>query len=141
LSSLGKSHDIIGDFDDRKSKITGYGDRSFQVNDVLVRQSVILLPKSFFLWNAKTFDDISLSNLSIFPLLFPTMEVLFLGCGERMPKLIPREIISHFKSKGIVIEASNTVNAAATFNILNAEGRNVCAALLTLQPPIGDTYR
>jgi NADH dehydrogenase [ubiquinone] 1 alpha subcomplex assembly factor 3 len=138
LSGLGKGFDISS-LEDRRTKITGYGDHTFQINDTVVRQSVVLLPKSFYLWNAQTFDDITLDNLSLFPLLFPTLEVLFIGCGERMPKLISPAIIAEFKKKGIVIEASSTVNAAATFNILAGEGRNVAAALLTLKPTPVDT--
>jgi hypothetical protein len=34
----------------------------FQVDEVLVRQSVILMPHSFLLWNARTFEDISIES-------------------------------------------------------------------------------
>lgn len=80
------------------------------------------------------FEDISLETLFLFPLLFPAMEVVFIGCGSSMPRLLAPEIYQHFRSKGIVIEATNTINAAASFNVLNSEGRNVCAALLTIEP-------
>ena len=39
-----------------------------------------------------------------------------------------------FKQHGIIVEILTTVNAASTFNVLNSEGRNVAAALLTLKP-------
>ena len=32
------------------------------------------------------------------------------------------------------MEASSSANAAATFNVLNQEGRNIAAALLTIEP-------
>jgi NADH dehydrogenase [ubiquinone] 1 alpha subcomplex assembly factor 3 len=51
-----------------------------------------------------------------------------------MPGPLPKEIYDYFRSRGIVIEATSTANAASTFNILNAEGRNVAAALLTAEP-------
>lgn len=121
-----------------KPFIIAYGDHAFQVNNVLVRQSVILLPNSFLLWNARTFDDITLKSLAVFPLLYPTLEVLFIGCGETFPSQLPAEITTFFRKKGIVVEATSTMNAASTFNLLSAEGRNVAAALLTLQPKGGD---
>lgn len=114
--------------------VRGYGDTSFQINEVQVNQSVLLFRKSFLLWNARTFKDITIESLSIFAMLHPTIEVLFIGCGEVQPSRLPPDLVQHFKVKGIVIEASTSINAAATFNILISEGRNVAAALLTNQP-------
>lgn len=120
--------------DNQLISIKGYNEYSFQVNDVLVNQSVILLPKSFLLWNAKKFQDITIESLSIFPLIFPTIEIIFVGCGHRMIQPLPNEVTKYFRSKGIVLELSDSVNAASSFNMLNSEGRNVAAALLTQEP-------
>ncbi len=140
---MGKVHDLfdptfLDESGNRRISVRGYGETSFKVDDTLVRHSVILMPHSFLMWNAKTFDDITLDTLYLFPFLFPAVEIVFVGCGENMPRLLPPEIYKTFRAKGIVIEATNTINAAASFNILNAEGRNVCAALLTLQPTTGN---
>jgi uncharacterized protein len=135
----GGFEDVLGNRsaeDMEKPSIIAYGDQAFQVNNALVRQSVILLPNSFLLWNARTFEDITIKSLSVFTTLYPTLEVLFIGCGESLPKPLPVEITKHFRSRGIVVEASSTMSAAATFNLLSAEGRNVAAALLTLQPTV-----
>lgn len=121
---------------DEKERVTvvGYGDHAFQINDTLVRQSVLLLPHSFLLWNAREFKDITIESLTLFTVLFPTLEVLLIGCGERVPGRLPTEIAEHFRQRGIVVEASSTMHAASTYNLLSTEGRNVAAALLTLQP-------
>jgi uncharacterized protein len=132
-TTITKGQDLFEE-DAMKTAIKAFGDTSFLVNNVLCRQSVILLPNSFLLWNVKKFEDLTVENLSVFSSLYPTIEVLFLGCGEHMPRRLPDDIVDHFKSKGIVIEASNSVNAASTFNVLNGEGRNVAAALMTLEP-------
>jgi len=137
--ALGKGFDILADDEGSSSQgqrmsIRAFGDHSFQINDVVVNQSVILLPKSFFLWNARTYEDITLESLAVFPILHPTIEVLFIGCGENVPGVLNPEITSFFKSKGIIVEAQNSVNAASTFNVLNSEGRNVACALLTILP-------
>jgi len=121
-------------------QVKGLGDSSFMINDVYVGQSVLLLPKSFFLWNAKKFEDVTVDSLTLFSMLYPTIEVLFIGCGERQPGPGSADIIKHFKNKGIVVEFSDTANAASTFNVLVGEGRNVGAALLTNKPASEEIY-
>jgi len=121
-------------------QVRGLGDSSFMINDVYVRQSVLLLPKSFFLWNAKKFEDVTVDSLTLFSMLYPTVEVLFIGCGDVQPGPGSADIVKHFKKKGIVVEFSDTANAASTFNVLVGEGRNVGAALLTNKPINDDIY-
>lgn len=133
-STLGKGFDITNEMSVERTRVTGYGDYAFSVNDVLIRNSVILLPSSYFLWNARQFSDITVHSLAVFPLLVPTIEVLLLGCGESLPHRISPEIIQYFKSKGIYVEATNSGSAASTFNVLNGEDRVVAAAILTLKP-------
>lgn len=128
------SFDITESQDKQIMQVRGYGDTSFQLNEVQVNQSVLLFSKSFLLWNACTFEDLTIESLYPFELLHPTIEVLFIGCGEVQPRQLPSKLVQHFKSKGIVLEASSSVNAAATFNILASEGRHVGAALLTNKP-------
>ncbi len=120
-----------------KTYVGGFGDRALLVNNVLVRQSVILLPNNFVMWNVKRFEDITIESLSFLPLLYPTFDLLLIGCGEVLPGRLPLELVAHFRDRGIIVEASNTSNAASTFNILNSEGRNVAAALLTPLPWTG----
>ena len=58
-----------------------------------------------------------------------------------MPGQLDPALLRFFKQKGIVIEVSNSANAAATYNVLNSEGRNVAAALLALGPQEGRDKR
>jgi len=136
---LGKGFDILADDvttggKGQRTTVRAYGDTSFQINEALVNQSVILLPHSFLLWNAKTYQDITLDSLAVFASIHPTLEVLFIGCGENLPGRLAPEITNFFKSKGIIVEAQSSANAATTFNVLNSEGRNVACALLTVLP-------
>ena len=83
---------------DRKMNITGFGDKAFKVNDKLISQSILLLPRSVYLWKANTFADITIESLSMyesimilfsntyfklyisrFTLVYPTIEILFIG--------------------------------------------------------------
>ena len=139
-SDLGKGISVMEeDFFDKASgkrriQVKAYGQTSFRLDETLVPHSVLLLPHSFFIWNAKTFEDINIESLALFPFVFPTLEILFIGCGETQPKQLPLDLIRHFRAKGIVVEATSTANAASSFNVHNAEGRHVGAALLTLEP-------
>jgi len=123
-----------------RMSVRGYGEDCFQVNETHVHGSVVILPHSFFIWEAKTFEDITKESLSLFTMLHPTIEVLFIGCGDVMHKPLDAALTRHFKQKGIIVEASSTTNAAATFNVLNGEGRNVACALLGLGPQEGKGY-
>lgn len=116
------------------TQLNKFGEKTFIVNHTLVNQSVLLLPKSYLLWEPKSFQDISIDSLLPFTLLYPTVELLLIGTGESYSYQLPQELIKYFRSKGVVVEASATPYAASTFNVLNQEGRNVAAALLTMQP-------
>ena len=86
-------------------------------------------------------QDITIESLSVFTLLYPTVECLFIGCGDNIPAQLDPALARFFKQKGIVVEVSSSANAAATFNVLNNEGRNVAAALLALGPQYGREKR
>ena len=116
--------------------VRGYGDHAFQVNETLVRNSIILLPTSYFIWKTIKFDEINEESLSIFPLLFPTIEMVLIGCGETVPQRLCPNLVKKFRSYGIVLEIMNTNAAISTFNVLNGEGRNVGAAVLQVKGPI-----
>lgn len=57
-----------------------------------------------------------------------------LGCGQRIQHTLDPEIKQFLKVNGIVVEYLDSVNACATFNILNAEDRRVAAAILPCDP-------
>ncbi|KAI9915188.1 hypothetical protein PsorP6_007693 [Peronosclerospora sorghi] len=63
----------------------------------------------------------------------PPIEILVLGCGERIDRLAP-ELNKMLNITGIVVEYQDSLNACATFYILNAEDRRVAAALLPYDP-------
>ena len=84
---LGKGYDILGSGNDidggpRRTSVNSLGDKSFMINDVLIRQSVILLPTSYLLWNVRTFDEITIESLSLFPLIYPKLEAIFIGGND-----------------------------------------------------------
>ena len=111
--------------------IKGYGDDCFMINNILVESSVLLFPRTFLVWNAKKFEDINAASLAVIPLVFPTLEVLVIGCGKSLRSGLPDDLVADFRKRGISIEQSDTFHAAGMFNMLTLEGRHVAAALLT----------
>ena len=45
--------------------------------------------------------DITVESLSVFEIAYPTIEVLFIGCGEILKNRFPIHIEKYFRDKGI----------------------------------------
>jgi NADH dehydrogenase [ubiquinone] 1 alpha subcomplex assembly factor 3 len=107
------------------------------VNDIISRRSVLLFPTSFMLWKARLPADISSSSLALMKVVFPTLEMLVIGCGRSIHE-VDREvrlaIAEEFRVHGTVVEFMDTKSAVSTFNVMNAEDRQVGAALLLPEP-------
>ena len=90
--------------------------------------SIIAFPFGAFLWNISGPDDVTLESLAPVILHRPKLEYLFIGCNEP----IDQGQIARIQAAipGIVVEKMMISNAMGTFNILNAEDRPVCAALV-----------
>ncbi|CAK4085296.1 unnamed protein product [Aphanomyces euteiches] len=120
--------------DSPKVAITEYDDGGFVVNEVNMRGAIALFPEIAMLWKPKTMDEITKESLTVFTVANPPVEILVLGCGKRIPRLLDPSLVDYLKSHGIVVEYVDSFNACATFNILNAEDRKVAAAILPCVP-------
>ncbi len=73
-------------------------------------------------------------------LLDPKPEIIILGAGTATEMPTP-EVVEYLERLGIAWEPMNTLNACASFTLLNGEERPVCAALIGMhlsslpQPP------
>ncbi len=99
------------------------------MSDVQVEGSIICFGDIWLSWSAQSLKDITLDSLKILDLVKPVPELLVIGCGTTIGKL-PATFVQQLKDRDINVEALDTVNAVATFNILNQEGRAVVGALL-----------
>lgn len=90
--------------------------------------SVIAFPYGAFLWNIQGPEDVTLESLTPVLLHRPKLEYLFIGCNQE----IDRKELARIQAAmpDIVIEKTPVAAAMGTFNILNAEDRLVCAALV-----------
>ena len=112
--------------------IQSYGGGGFRITGVAYTSSVIVLPEQTLMWQASSFDDLSVGALA--PLMSENadIEVLLIGCGPRMgmPKADIRDALKEFS---IVPEWMDTGAACRTFNVLVAEERAVAAALIAVE--------
>lgn len=91
---------------------------------------VALFPRTALSWRVQTPQDITPSSLSLFAMLEPKIDILVIGAGDK--KNIDRvraQIAGFLRDHKIGLEISDTEDAIATFNFLNAEGRYVAAGL------------
>ena len=57
------------------------------------------------------------------------IDLILLGTGAKI-RPVPKLVRETFHRQGLVIEPMDTGAACRTYNILLAEGRDICAALL-----------
>ncbi|EIE21692.1 DUF498-domain-containing protein [Coccomyxa subellipsoidea C-169] len=112
--------------------IEGCAANGFIVNNEDVEGAVLCVGNLCTVWNVKKREDITLDSVALLDLITPPPDLLIIGCGRSSMRL-PKAFTDGLSSKGISVEAIDTANAAATFNILNQEGRKVAGALL----PVG----
>jgi NADH dehydrogenase [ubiquinone] 1 alpha subcomplex assembly factor 3 len=104
----------------------------FLLNNMKIHGSVICYGDTFLLWKPKSIDEIDIDSLAILDLLKPIPDLVVLGCGKTGVVPPPQHLVQALWKKGVALEVSDTNNAAATFNLLNQEGRKVVGALLPL---------
>ncbi|CAI27974.1 hypothetical protein FDZ58_02860 [Ehrlichia ruminantium] len=110
-----------------KNVITGYGKGKFFVNDNVYLGSHIIFPNKII-----PYLNLSIFNLnSIIGLLDETIKIVLVGTGKDHI-FVPNEIKNYFFEFGFNLEHMSTGAVCRTYNVLLYEGRNICAALISL---------
>jgi uncharacterized protein len=144
-----RGHDITGEaltFGDRpKVILQGFAPTGFDVMNLVKKMdpseqalsgathmngSILAFPFGCFLWNVQTAKQVTLESLAPVLLYRPAMEYLFLGCNQSIDRKELDRITMEFRKLNIVVEQLDLASAVGTFNILNAEDRQVTAALV-----------
>lgn len=108
--------------------IQGYRGGGFRISQVDYAGPVIVLPDRTIAWTAPALAELTISDFAALLGLEIGVQVLLLGCGERM--LLPPPLLrKSLKDEGIVVEPMDTGAACRTFNVLMGEDRRVAAAL------------
>lgn len=110
--------------------IESYGAAGFRVTGILHRGSILIFPDATMPWPVRDLAGVTIASLA--PVTaHGGIEILLLGCGERM-HLVPPELRRELKAAGISVDAMDTRAACRTYNVLMSEDRRVAAALLAL---------
>jgi uncharacterized protein len=153
--SGGRGHDLTNDLYDYdttsgipKINITGYDEAGFTVKNMIRKMnamteedsdgsvymngSILVFPTGCFLWNhIQTGTDVTIESLLSLVLLRPQIEYLFIGCNDGYGSIQQLNAIQNaFRLHNVVVEQMQLYNAIGTFNLLNAEDRQVAAALI-----------
>ena len=144
-----RGHDITADAlrDGLKINITGYSESGFNVKNMMkkvnpalendndgtvhMNGSMIVFPNAAFLWSVEEPKDVTIESLACLLLYRPKLDYLFIGCDGGYGSIAQLNAIqNHMRLHGVVVEQMLVYNAIGTFNVLNAEDRQVAAALL-----------
>jgi uncharacterized protein len=93
--------------------------------------SILAFPYGCFLWKVSKVEELTLESLAPILLHRPKLEYLCIGVNNgNVPIFEMGRIRAALKSRSIVVEMMDLSNAMATFNILNAEDRQMAVALV-----------
>lgn len=111
--------------------IESYGDMGFRVSGHRYEGSILVLPDQTILWTVSSSDALTVESLETV-IGRSEVELLLLGLG-RKPVMITRDFRAALKERGVAIEPMDTGAASRTYNVLQAEGRRVAAALIAVE--------
>ena len=144
-----RGHDFtfsgLNDGSRRKIQIEGYAPTGFDVVNMVkkidesdptesgvlhMNGSILAFPFGCFLWKVESGSDINLDSLA--PVFFhqPRLEYLFIGIEGNQRIAAMDSIKMALAKQNCVVEQMSLSNAIGTFNILNAEDRQVAVALV-----------
>ena len=114
-----------------KQLITGYGNGQFKISGQVYTTPVLVFPDRVVEWDVKPNVALSLENLNVVLEEEGYVDLLLIGCGKSQ-SVLPPKIRMSLKEVGIGLEVMDTGAAVRTYNVLLAEGRRVCAALIAV---------
>ncbi len=113
-------------------ELNAYGNGGFRFADMSHKGSLLILPTGIYGWD---YSDASQINQEAFQPVFDaadTVEFLLFGTGAQ--QLFPSmDIRKAFIDADIGLEVMDTGAAARTYNVLQAEGRSIAAALIAVE--------
>jgi uncharacterized protein len=113
--------------------VESYGGGHFRVSGQSLDGSILVFPDRTLAWPLATIGELDEASLSqvIQAGRDGAIDLLLIGCGARMA-MVPTSLRQMLRDAGVVVEAMDTGAACRTYNVLMAEGRRVCAALIAV---------
>ena len=113
--------------------IDSYSTHGFRINNGLfVCGPAAFFPRTILSWDVEGPWDVTIGSLSLFWLLEPKPDVLVIGVGDK-GNTIDEEVRIFMHKKKISLEILDSGAACHVFNYMNADNRNVAAALIPMQ--------
>jgi len=114
-----------------KLLITAYGDGGFRVLDERYKGSILVLPEEILAWSIDSLAQLDSASFAVLEPLKGQLDVLLVGTGAGHGVGAPT-IAETLSEWGIAVDYMATGAACRTFNVLQAEGRQVAAALIAV---------
>jgi len=124
---------LLSKQDDQPTNILSYDKYGFNINNIHMRGSILAFNNFTLLWNMQHIVNITPRSLAIVHMIHPKPQILLIGTGDNQININP-SLYGYFSRKGIAVEAMTNAHVISTFNVLVAEGRPVCAALVSQTP-------
>ena len=115
-----------------RNAFTGYGSGFVSVNATRYEHSVIVLPDRLIDWQVARFEELTQETLQ--PLASLEVEIIVLGTGATL-RFPPASALRPLQQAGIGVEVMDSQAACRTYNVLLAEDRRVCAAVILSPGP------
>jgi len=115
----------------RQVAIDGYGDQFFHFAGMSHAGSILALPSGIRAWAPAAMAQVDAGALAPILAEAAAFELLFIGTGAD-PAHLREPLKQLLRGKGLRFELMPTPAAAATYNVLLAEGRRVGAALIAV---------
>lgn len=114
-----------------RAPIDAYGNGGFRFAGMSHRGSILCLPHAIIAWTARDVGEIDMGFATLLSGEGVTSGTLLVGAGRTV--VFPSaEVLSALRDAGLWVEVMDTGAAARTYNVLLAEGRDICAALLAV---------
>lgn len=110
-----------------RNVVTAYGAGFVAINGVRHESSLVLLPDALADWPPAGFEALAPEHFAALAAHAPELVLLGTGARQRFPH---PALGAPLARAGIGLEVMDLQAACRTFNILAAEARRVCAALL-----------
>jgi len=107
--------------------IQSYGAGGFRISGTLHAGAVLVFADGVAPWSVAT--PLTIESLAPAIARRGDFDLLLIGCADVALDLAPA-LTARLKGEGVVAEAMGTGAACRTYNLLQAEGRRVAAALL-----------
>ena len=114
-----------------RQQIQSYGDKRFRISAEVFEGSVVVFPEETQGWSVSDLAEIGIDTLAQVTTQADEIDILLIGCGPTFCA-VPKGLRAEIKAAGMVLEWMDTGAACRTFNVLVAEERRVCAALIAV---------